>query len=224
MVTEDFKTQDGTTSSTRIEKEFVHKTFEENVFISSIEKVSEKTFKVEGVLPKNHTLYNDQMSGLSACPYFIELSRQSNMAICHLFYNIGFNANFTLISVDWNFSDDQPFLPKNFDPIIYDVEFKTFKVREKFSIAKIVGHLYQKGENFLNGKSTFLFGNRDVDDNINDTKIKPFMPKGRAVKTELVQVKRMENALITHPKYDKETGTMNAQMIVNPNHNYFFEH
>jgi len=224
MIPEDLKLQKRHASIDHIEKEFVHKNLEENVFVSNIKKVSERKFEVEGVLPKNHTLYNDQFSGLSACPYFIELSRQSNMAICHLFFNVGFDSAFTLISVDWNFSDNKPFLPKTFEPIIYNVEFIAFKVRKKFSIAKIVGHLYQNGDNFLNGKSTFLFGNQSTADVPTESAIQLFISKGRSADLEPIQIKQIENALITHPTIDKTTGNIKAQMIVNINHHYFFEH
>ncbi|MCJ7772493.1 MAG: hypothetical protein MUP22_05100, partial [Desulfobacterales bacterium] len=178
----------------------------------------------KSMLPKNHYLYNDQVSGLSACSYFIELSRQANMAICHLFFNVKLDTIFTMISIDWNFIDKQPFLPKNFDPIIYNVEFVTYKARKNFSIAKIVGRLYQKDDNFLNGKSTFLFSDHDIGENIYDSTITSFMQEGQAVDPVLVQVKRRENALITHPEYDGKNGNVKAQMIVDANHEYFFEH
>ena len=224
MITDDLKMQSGNTNANRIKKEFVHKYFEENVFISSIKAESDRKFKVKSYLPKNHYLYNDQVSGLSSCPYFIELSRQANMAICHLFFNVKLDTIFTMISIDWNFTNNQPFLPKSFDPIIYNVEFVTYKAREKFSIAKIAGRLYQKDDNFLNGKSTFLFSDHDIGENIYDSTIPSFMQEGQAVDPELVQVKRRENALITCPEYDDKNGDIKAQMIINAKHKYFYEH
>lgn len=224
MTTDDLKMQNGTKSTNFIEKEFVHKHFEENVFISRIEEASDRIFNAHGLLPKNHSLYNDQLSGLSACPYFIEISRQANMAICHLFFNVSLDANFTMISVDWDFSDKQPFLTKSFDPIINNVEFTTYKTRKNFTFVKILSHFYQKEYNFLNGASTFLFSTKNNDESKSDPKIKSFIQETQAVKSELVQVGHLENVLITRPELDETNKIIRAQMIVDANHTYFYEH
>lgn len=223
MITDDLNMRDNT-NATHIEKEFVHKSFNENVFVSRIDKISEKVFKVQGLLPKTHTFYNDQLCGLSACPFFIELSRQSNMAICHLFFNIRLDSVFTMTSVDWLFTDNQPFLPRNFDPIMYDVEFAKYKVRKQFTFIKIIGHLYQKGYNFLNGESTFLFSHEEIDNASEGIKSAPFQIKKSIANPECIQVKNTENVLIAPPEYDKTSDTIKTQMIPNTRHSYFYEH
>lgn len=224
MVTERLISQTGDTKVDCVKKEYVHKSFNENNFVTSIEAISERLFKVEGPLPVNHILYNDQISGLSACPYFVELSRQSNMAICHLFFNINLSANFTMIGVDWNFTGQQPFLPKNFDPIIYNVEFATYKERKNFTIVKIIGNLYQKGENFLNGESTFLFTDKILDETDSEPEVAPFVQKRSPADPEVLQVSRMENALVTAPEYDKKNDVIKTYMVIDDTHTYFYEH
>ncbi len=216
--------KNGSTNAHRIEKEFVHKNFSENVFISSIEAASDRIFKVNVLFPTNHCLYNDQISGLSASTYVVELARQSNIAICHLFFNVNLDVTFTIISIDLNFLDKKPYLPKYSEPFLYTVEFAAYKKRKDFLIAKTVSNLFQSGEEVANGKSTFLITANTIDKNNKELKTTVRKNKLRAVTPDLVQVKHAENALITHPEYDDKNQTMRSRMIVDVNHKYFYEH
>ena len=60
-----------------LERDWVHKRIDANVFIGEPARIGPEDFTTESFFPTNHQFYNDCVSGLSASGYLIEVARHA---------------------------------------------------------------------------------------------------------------------------------------------------
>jgi len=202
-------------------REWVHKQIESNVFIGRPAALGDNAFSTESYFPIRHQVYNDCVSGLSGSGYIIEVARQVNLALSHLFYEVPLTAAFLITIMDWAFTDDAPFVAAERFP--FSIETSVLEVgRRKGVVSKLVtqNSLCSGGKTFWRGGATFLIASRPLgsskqSDDVQATQFEPVTPAE-------AQVSEPSNILI-----GQETETAAGRkipLIVDPKHGYFFEH
>jgi len=198
-------------------RQWVHKRFDDNVFIGEPSADRDGSFRVNSAFPVHHELYSDSLSGLSASGYLIEVARQANLAISHRFFDVPLESNFLVTSIDWQFERAEPYVVTELEP--YSVVTKVSDVlRRKGSVCKVAtrSEFRLGGERFLSGGATFLISARHagVPAEVEDGPIsaRPVVSPSEA------QVRHVANVLIGRAHGER------VPLLVNPKHPYFFEH
>jgi hypothetical protein len=204
-------------SLTLLARKWVHKRFDDNVFIGEPAAVADGNFSVVSAFPVHHELYNDSLSGLSASGYLIEVARQANLAVCHRFYDVPLESTFLVTSIDWQFERAEPFVVAELEP--YSVVTNVSDVlRRKGAVCKVAtrSEFLAGNERFLSGGATFLISSRPA--------VVPAEPEDGpssarpVVSPSEAQVRHASNVLIGRAHGER------IPLFINPKHSYFFEH
>jgi len=204
-----------------VDREWVHKQIESNVFIGKPVARGSDAFSTESYFPSTHEVYNDCVSGLSAAGYIVEVARQVNLAVTHLFYDVPLKAGFLITVMDWTFTDQAPFIANRRFP--FSIETQVLDVaRRKGVVSKLVtrNSLCSGGETFWQGGAAFLIASRPLGTakRAEDVAAPLFTP----VTPAQAQVFDPSNVLIGHASDAAAGGKI--PLIVDVNHRYFFEH
>jgi len=207
-----------------LDRDWVHKRIDANVFIGEPARVGPDDFSTESFFATNHEFYNDCLSGLSASGYLIEVARQVNLAISHRFYDVPLSAGFLVTSIDWRFGDDAPFVVKDLTTFTL-LTHVTHVTLRKGVVCKVETRTrFLQGEReFLAGGAAFLISSRSLTTPAASPTLE-LRASGRAAATPAeAQVGSPRNVLIETPD-EAERKAGKIPMLVDPSHAYFFEH
>lgn len=207
-----------------LNRELVHKRHAENVFVGVPVRSGPQEFSANAEFPSAHCLYNDTPSGLSGAGYLIEVARQSNLSICHLFFDVPLDSGFLVAALDWCFSEPRPFVVETLE---------AFEVRTRIVEAVIRKGVLGKvttesrffdgsGVEFLTGKASFLITSRKLTTRAARSELEAL---GQApMAPERVMVSQPYNVFVGAPSLPMDGTTETNPLIVDVTHPYFFEH
>ena len=207
-----------------LDREWVHKRVDANVFIGEPVRTSADDFSTESFFPTNHQFYNDCLSGLSASGYLIEVARQVNLAISHRFYDVPLSAGFLVTSIDWTFTDDGPFVVDDCSNFML-LTHVAHVTQRKGVVCKVETRTrFVQGEReFLTGGAAFLISSRNLASDGASPNLE-VRPSGRpAALPSAAQVSDPRNVLVELPD-ESELKAGRIPMLVDPRHAFFFEH
>ncbi len=207
----------------RIERDWVHKSDEQNVFIGKPSRVEPNGFETWSEFPVLHPTYSDSPSGLSATGYLIEVARQANLALCHEFFAVPFDAGFLVANIDWQFTDPRPFVVERLAAFRVDTEVSETAER-RGALTKIVTRnrfFDDRGNLFLSGGSVFLISSRKLTGRARSAEP---LAAVTAVAAPVAQVFDPQNVLIGHPTRHEGSELESVPLVVDVTHPYFFEH
>lgn len=210
----------------RIKKEDVHRYLDENVFISTIEKIGEGGFLVQGELLENHILYGDQVSGFNAGTYFIEVARQGTLAMAHHFYDVPLDMGFIITGMSWDFAEKMPFFRSkeslcHCEITVDEIESKKEGLRKNLSSYALV----YEGNTFLTGTASCItVPKKLIAKTVGSSSLQnSVLSHDEAVDVQDVQILDRKNILIARPQLLKNN-TYQVDLIIDKDHKYFFEH
>lgn len=202
-----------------MDKSFVHKHNQENVFIQDLFRPSEHTFTAVSTVPADHPVYD-----ISTSTYLVEVGRQANMAICHRFYDVPFDTRFIVVSIQWEFPDYQPLPPPAARPLKVDITFagrKVFMGRTWFRTESVFS---RDGQVLMKGKARFYLADENEEPGRDTVCDAPLERLDYYHHADFLQVHNPDNVLITPPEHVSRNGQFCSHMSVDPHHFYFFEH
>jgi 3-hydroxymyristoyl/3-hydroxydecanoyl-(acyl carrier protein) dehydratase len=214
-----------TKKTDKINKIFVHKHNEENVFVSKIVQNTDNKFTVFSTIDTEHSVYNDYSSGLNASMYIIELGRQANMAICHRYFNVGFKTKFVVLEIKLVSEGNRPFIQTTLEAWQINIDFVMKKTLAGRTWYKTKAVFFQGDKAFMIGYTRFFHNSKSIDED--HTGSNSYSHQSNVVLSEIfdyLQISNPDNILITYPEQSQGNGSFQAKMCVNPEHQYFFEH
>jgi len=209
---------------TLVDREWVHKRIDENVFIGEPVRIGVEDFSTESFFPTDHEFYNDCLSGLSASGYLIEVARQVNLAISHRYYEVPLSAGFLVTSIDWRFSDDAPFVVSDLSSFTL-LTHVAHVTQRKGVVCKVEtrSRFLQGEREFLSGGAAFLISSRNLTSDGANVNLELRSAGRPAAAPKDAQVSDPRNVLIEAPDdADRKAGRI--AMLVDPSHAFFFEH
>ncbi|MFP4445165.1 MAG: AfsA-related hotdog domain-containing protein [Desulfosudaceae bacterium] len=202
-----------------MDKSFVHKQNQENVFIQDLFRQSEHTFTAVSTVPADHPVYD-----VSTSTYLVEVGRQANMAICHRFYDVPFDTRFIVVSIQWEIPDNRPLVNPGAGPWEVKITFagrKVFLGRTWFRTESL---FFRDGQVLMKGKARFYLADENEEpgrDTVCEASLERLDYYHHA---DFLQVHNPDNVLITPPEHVSSNGQFCSHMSVDPHHFYFFEH
>lgn len=102
MTTQGIATQWEANYAQSVEKHFVHKAFNGEVFLIDSHRVDENTFEIAAFLPRSHIYYNDtQNSTRHDVSALLEVFRQCSILVAHKFYGVALSSKFIFDSANF---------------------------------------------------------------------------------------------------------------------------
>lgn len=207
-----------------LDRELVHKRQAENVFVGVPVRCGPREFSSPAEFPCSHCLYNDTPSGLSGAGYLIEVARQSNLAICHMFYDVPLDSGFLVAALDWCFSRPRPFVVEELEAFEVRTEIVEAVIR-KGVLAKVSTEsrfFDSYGVEFLAGKASFLITSRKL--TTRGARPEPVALGQVPMAPHRVMVTRPYNVFVGEPNRPADGTTETNPLIIDVTHPYFFEH
>jgi 2-oxo-3-(phosphooxy)propyl 3-oxoalkanoate synthase len=215
-------------SVTRVEpsavRRLAHKRFPENVLLTEIRACAEDHFVCIGRIPTDHRFFNDQgRTPREDILFYTEVGRQASLAVTHAFLNVSLDDVFifersqaAITPAIWNAA-----LLSGSDSVVIEIKIKE-TVRRKNTVTRVVAEHFMSvaGEHVFRGTGTWSVQSAALFKRLrrtaHDTRSTEDAPDPLRTYPS--------NIVISAPEYKQDETALEASLIVDGTHPYFFDH
>jgi hypothetical protein len=212
----------------------VHKRLPENVLLTDIRACSGHHFMCTGRLPTDHPLFNDGgRIPREDILFYTEVGRQASLAVTHAFLNASLDDVFIFEGSEAALTEAiwRPPVPSASDSFVIEIKVRE-TVRRKNVVSRVIAdHVMTVGdEQVFGGTGTWTIQPAALFKRLRRTSVEGSSPRAAdlppATIAESPEPLRPYpgNVVISVPDYRQDSAEVDASLIVDREHPYFFDH
>jgi hypothetical protein len=211
----------------------VHKRSPQNVLLTDVRACSDDRFVCTARIPTDHPLFNEgSRTPREDILFFTEAGRQASLALTHAFLNVGLDDIFIFERSKAALTEGirRPRLQSPSDSVVIEVKVRE-TIRRKQTVSRVVADyvmtigdeqvFYGSGTWAIQSAALFKRLRRSLETSVQDL----VDPPGTTI-AEYAEARRPHpsNVVISAPEYRQDGATVEASLIVDRTHPYFFDH
>jgi hypothetical protein len=217
-----------------VSRQLVHRDFIDHVLVTDVLRLEEKRFICGARIPQSHSYFNEG-GGHSVCTGILlgaEMGRQAGIAISHQFLGVSTASSYILRHMSCAMERPGPCLVtcSKLANIVMEIRLRDCSYRRTGQLTGLIMECvsYQSGERMLHAAGEWIFVPQKVYQKLRSQAPDGYESSGPQQRPERIDPgavgrSRPENIVIS-PLSETAAGVIETNLIVDPDHPYFFEH